>query len=179
MFFHLSFLLWSSLRQEDKCVLYSFMSTKMEVPLQSELTECFVNSRHWLLCMGANLIGDMRCGLGSPSLAGKTCQLQIVFAIWYIQFSSVALTLYSPMDCSTPRFAVLHQLLELGQTHVHRVGDSIQPSHPLSSSSFPAFNLSQHQSLFKWVSSSHQVAKLLEFQLQHQSFQWTFRTDFL
>ena len=87
MLFHLSFLLWSYLRQEDKCVLYSFMSTKMEVPLQSELTECLVNARHWLLCMGANLIGDMCWGLGSPSLAGKTCQLQIVFAMWCVQFS--------------------------------------------------------------------------------------------
>ena len=132
--------------QEDKCVLYSFMSTKIEVPLQSELTDCLVNARHWLLCMGANLIGDMCWGLGSPSLAGKTCQLQIVFSMWYVQFSSVAqscLTLCNPMNCSTPGFAVLHHLLEVGQTHVHRVGDSIQPPHPLSSSSPPAFNLSQ------------------------------------
>ena len=65
------------------------------------------------------------------------------------------------------------------QTHVHRVGDAIQPSHPLSSPSLPSFNLSQHQGLFKWVSSLHQVAKVLEFQLQHQSFQWTPRTDLL
>ena len=75
------------------------------------------------------------------------------------------------MDCSTPGFPVHHQLLELAQTHVHRVGDAIQPSHPLSFPSPPAFNLSQHQGLFQWVSSSHQVAKVLEFQLQHQSFQ--------
>ena len=61
--------------------------------------------------------------------------------------------------------------------HVHWVGGAIQPSHPLSSPSPPALNLSQHQGLFKWVSSSHQVAKLLEFQLQHPSFQWTPRTD--
>ena len=65
------------------------------------------------------------------------------------------------------------------QSHVHRVSDAIQPSHPLSSPSPSAFSLSQHQSLFKWVSSSHQMAKVLEFQLQHQSFQWIFRTDFL
>ena len=65
------------------------------------------------------------------------------------------------------------------QTHVHWVGDAIQPSHPLSSPSPSAFNLSQHQGLFKWVSSLHQAAKVLEFQLQHQSFQWIFRTDFL
>ena len=65
------------------------------------------------------------------------------------------------------------------KTHVLWVGDAIQPSHPLLSPSPPAFNLSQHQGLFQWVSSSHQVAKVLEFQLQHQSFQWIFRTDFL
>ena len=79
------------------------------------------------------------------------------------------------MDCSMPGFPVHHQLPELAQTHVHRVGDAIQPSHPLSSPSPPAFNPSQHQGLFQWVPSSHQVAKVLEFQFQHQSFQWIFR----
>ena len=83
------------------------------------------------------------------------------------------------MDCSMPGFPVPHQLPELAQTYVHRLGDAIQPSHPLSSPSPPAFNLSQHQGLFQWVSCSHQVAKVLELQLQHQSFQWTFRTDFI
>ena len=78
-----------------------------------------------------------------------------------------------------PGLPVHHQLPELTQTHDLWVGDAIQPSHPLSSPSPPTFNLSQHQGLFKWVSSSHQVAKVLEFQLQHQSFQWIFRTDFL
>ena len=85
------------------------------------------------------------------------------------QFSSDAQscpTVCNPMDCSTPGFPVHHQLLELTQTHVHQVGDAIQPSHPLSSPSPPAFNLSVNQGLFKWVSSSHQVAKVLEFQLQ-------------
>ena len=82
------------------------------------------------------------------------------------------------MDCSTPGFPVHYQLLELAQTHVHWVGGAIQPSHPLSSPSPPAFKHSQHWGLFQWVSSSHQVAKVLEFQLQHQSFQWIFRTDF-
>ena len=81
-----------------------------------------------------------------------------------VQFSSVAqsfLTLCNPMDCSTPGFPVLHHLLELVQAHVHRVGDAIQPSHPLLSPSPPAFNLFQHQGLFKWVSSLHQGAKVL------------------
>ena len=83
------------------------------------------------------------------------------------------------MDCSTLGFPVHHQLPELAQTHVHWVGDAIQPSHPLSSPSPPTFTPSQHQSLFQWVSSSRQVVKVLEFQLQHQSFQWIFRSDFL
>ena len=86
-------------------------------------------------------------------------------------------TLCNPMDCSIPCLPVHHQLLELAQTHIHRVSDAIQPSHPLSSPSPPTFNLSQHQGLFQWVSFSHQVAKVLE--LQHQSFQWISRTDFL
>ena len=88
-------------------------------------------------------------------------------------------TLCYPMDCSTPCFPVLHHLPELTQTQVHWVEDAIKPSHPLSSPFPPAFNLSQHQGLFKWVSSSYQVAKVLEFQLQPQYFQWIFRTDFL
>ena len=78
-------------------------------------------------------------------------------------------------DCRTPGLPAHHQLLEFAQTHVHWVGDAIQPSHPLSSPS-PPFNLSQHQGLFQWV-SSHQVVKDLEFQLQHQSFQSIFRAD--
>ena len=97
-------------------------------------------------------------------------------ASWYtlLNFSSVAQlcpTLCGPMNCSTPGLPVYHQLPQSTQTHVHWVGDAIQPSHPLSSASPPTLNLSQHQGLFKWVSSSHKVAKVLEFQLQHQSFQ--------
>ena len=106
----------------------------------------------------------------------------MLFDFICIQFSSVTQscpTLCDPMDCSTPGILVHNQLLELVQTYVNRVSDAIQPSHPLSSPSPPTFNLSQHPGLFKWVSSSHQVAKVLEFQLQHQSFQWIFMTDFL
>ena len=98
------------------------------------------------------------------------------------QFSWVTqscLTFCDPMDCSTPGLPVHHQLLEFTQTQVHWVSDAIQPSHPLSSPSPSAFSLSQHQGLFRWVSSSHHVAKVLEFQLQHQFFQWIFRTGFL
>ena len=82
-------------------------------------------------------------------------------------------TLCEPMNHSTPGLPVRHQLPEFTQTHVHRVGDAIQPSHPLSSLSPPAPSPSQHQDIFQWVSSLHEVAKVLEFQPQHQSFQWT------
>ena len=88
-------------------------------------------------------------------------------------------TLCDPMNCSTPGFPVHHKLLEFTQTHVHRVGDAIQPSHPLLSPSLPALNPSQHQGLFQWINSLYEEAKVLEFQLQHQSFQWTPRTDLL
>ena len=91
-----------------------------------------------------------------------------------VQFSSVAqqrLTLGDHVDCSTPGLPVYHRLLKPTQTYVHCVGDAIQPSHPLSSPSPPALNLSQHQGLFQGVSSLHQVSKVLEFQLQYQSFQ--------
>ena len=87
--------------------------------------------------------------------------------------------LLDPMDCSTPGFSILHYLPEFAQTHVHWVDDAIQPSHLLSPSSPDALNLSQHQDFFQTIGSSHQVAKVLELQLQHQSFQWIFRVDFL
>ena len=95
--------------------------------------------------------------------------------IQFSQFSSVAqscLTFCDPMNHSTPGLPVHHQLLEITQIHVHQVSDAIQPSHPLSSPSPPALNPSQHQGLFQWVNSSHEVAKVLEFQLQHQSFHY-------
>ena len=100
----------------------------------------------------------------------------------YTQFSSAAqlrLTLCDPMNHNMPGLPVHHQLLEFTQTHAHRVGDAILPSHLLSPPSPPTFNLSQHQGLFQWVNSSHEVAKVLEFQLQHQSFQWIPRADLL
>ena len=105
----------------------------------------------------------------------------------YFQFSSVNQScpaVCDPIDCSMPGLPVHHHLPEFTQTHLHWVGDVIQPSHTLSSPSPPALNLSQHQGLFKWVSFLHQVAKVLEFQFQHQSFQWTvrlisFRMDWL
>ena len=97
-----------------------------------------------------------------------------------VQFSSVAqscLTLCDPMNRSTPGLPVHHKLLEFTQAHAHQVDDAIQPSHPRLSPSPPAPTPSQHQDLFQWLNSSHEVAKVLEFQLQHQSFQWIPRTD--
>ena len=98
------------------------------------------------------------------------------------QFSSVTQscpTLCGPMGCSMPDLPVYHQLLDITQTHVHWVGYAIQTSHPLLIPSLPIFDLSQHQGHFKWGSSSHQVAKVLEFQLRHQSLHQIFRTDCL
>ena len=107
------------------------------------------------------------------------------FGPWILnhyQFSSVQslgrVRLLRPMNHSTPGLPVHHQLLEFTQTQVHQVSDAIQPSHSLVSPS-PAPKPSQHQGLFQWVNSSHEVAKVLEFQLQHQSFQWTPRTDLI
>ena len=100
----------------------------------------------------------------NPVKASVNFVSQSPLNLMYLQFSSVAQsrpTLCDPMDCSMPGIAVLHYLLEFAQTHVHWASDGIQPSCPLSSRSPPAFNLSQHQGLYKWVSSSHQVAKLL------------------
>ena len=99
-----------------------------------------------------------------------------------LKFSSVTQscpTLCDPMNCSMPGLPVHHQLPEFTQTHAHRVGDAIQPCHPLSSLSPPAPNPSKHQGLFQWFNSSHELAKVLKFQFQHQSFQWTPRTYLL
>ena len=88
-------------------------------------------------------------------------------------------TLCDPINCSIPGFPVLHCLPELAEIHFRWVSDAIQQSHPLSPASSPALSPSQHQGLFQWVGSWHQVAKVLEHWLQHQSFQWIFRVDFL
>ena len=121
----------------------------------------------------------------TPRKAGSILNWEerlIASTMWFPYYcccsvTQLRLTLCDPMDCSTPGFPVLYYLLEFVQTHIHQVSDAIQPSCILSSPSRPAFNLSQYQDLFQWVSSSHQVAKVLK--LQHQSFQWIFRIDFL
>ena len=113
-------------------------------------------------------------GFNPPSRACLQIQSHWGFSL----VTQSCLTICNPMNCSTPSFLVHHQLPELTQSLVYWVSDAIQSSHPPLSPP-PAFNLSQNQGLFKWVNSSHQVAKVWEFQLQHQSFQWIFRTDFL
>ena len=150
-------------------------------------------SKDWyILCSGFNLLNR-----GTTEM-GRTCMIHwgiLAFShrfsgpgSLFVCFSSVEVlflfshsvmpTLCDRMDCSTSGLPVLHQLPEFAQTHVHWVSDAIQPSHPVSPPSPPALNIPQHQGLFHWVSSSHQVAKILELQLQHQSFQWIFRADF-
>ena len=111
---------------------------------------------------------------------GLKLNIHGIRSISSVQFNLVAQscpTLCDSMYCSMPGLPVHHQLPESTQTHVHRVGNAIQPSHPLSSPSPPAPSPSQHQGLFQCVNSSHEVAKVLEFQFQHQSFQRTLRTD--
>ena len=139
-------------------------------PFYSKAFECtFFSSKH----VTYSWIGHM---------LGQKISLSKFRKFSSVQFSSVAQlcpTLCKPMNFSTPGLPVHHQLPEPTQTHVHLVSDAIQPFHPVSSTFPPALNLSQHQGLFKWVSSSHQAAKVLEYQLQHQSFQWTLRTDLL
>ena len=131
----------------------------------------------------SHLVGFQARSLGSPPSKSTLLPKQMVKKDLSSQFNSVQslsrVRLCDPMDCSTSGLPVHHQFLEFIQTHVFRVSDAIQPSCLPLTLSPPAPNLSQHQGLFQWVSSSHQVAKVLEFQLQHQSFQWTPRTDLL
>ena len=115
---------------------------------------------------------------GSPIVAFSLLNWKFS-SVLFSSVTQLCLTLWDPINRSTPGLPVHHQLPEFTQTHAHRVDDAIQPSHPLSSPSLPAPNPSQHQGLFQWVNSLHEVAKVLEFQLQHQSIQWTPRTDLL
>ena len=135
---------------------------------------------------GMTLRDGMGREVGGGFRMGNTCTPMWFMSMYgknhSVQFSSVTqscLTLCNPMNRSMPGLPVHHQLPEFTQTHVHWVNDAIQPSHPLSSPSLPALNPSQHQGLFQWVNSLHEVAKVLEFQPQHKSFQWTPRTGLL
>ena len=120
------------------------------------------------LCREGNL-GKCSCVLAMS----KQCRY-ICMTIGFVVQSTL-----TPHGLQHTRHPCPSPSLEFAQTHIHWVSDALPPSHPLSSPCPPAFNLSQHQGLFQWISSLHQVAKVLEFQLQHQSFQWIFRVDFL
>ena len=139
------------------------------------------------ICSGGSDGKKFTCNVGDLGLNSVCCEDTLEEGMTnltsiLVQFSSVTQScpnLCNPMDCSTPGLPIHQELPDFTQSHVHWVSDAIQPPHPLSSPFPSAFNLSQKQGLFKSVSSTHQVAKVLEFQLQHQSFQWIFRTDFL
>ena len=158
------------------CPLKLFSRTRIvcRATHRAEELSCSSSVVFWL-----SQIANIWLGLQPNSVETHSCFEQKLSSV---QFSSAAQscpTLCDPMNRSTPGLPVHLQLLKFTQTHVHRVGNAIQTSHAVSSPSPPAPNPSQHQSLFQKVNSSHEVAKVLEFQLQHQSFQWTHRTDLL
>ena len=127
---------------------------------QCIFSDCFITLNCWCSSLGVIIYFIYK-------LLGE-CPLNNHY--WFSSVAQSCPTLCNPMDCSVPGFPVHQQLPGLTQTHVHWVGDAIQPSHPLLSPSL-TFSHSQHQGIFKWVNSLHQVAKVLQFQLQHQSFQ--------
>ena len=148
---------------------------------QAPLSTEFSRQEHW---SGLPFLNEKAHSFVAWSLLifpDSACTRHSALSIWALlllfSVTKLCLTLREPMGRSTPGFPVLRHLPELAQTHVHWVSDTIQPSHFLLSPSLPAFNLSQHQGLFQRVSSSHQVAKVLE--LQRQFLQWMFRVDLL
>ena len=154
-------------------------ATPWTVAYQAPLTMEFSRQEYWnqLPCPSPEIFPVQRM---NPCF--QHCRQTIVWSTLepttnMLLMFQLCLTLCDPIDCSTPGFPVLYYLLEFAQTHVYWVGDASQPSHPLWSPSPPALNLPQHQGLFQWLGSSNQVAKVLE--LQHQSFQWIFKVDFL
>ena len=147
----------------------NFLS-KLCIPFASFFIHCYLFFAEFLVLKSQ---GDY------SSVCTKNCKHIFLLPFFSSAQSLSHMWLCNPMDCSMPGFPVHHQLLQPAQTHVHWVGDAIQPSHPRLFPSPPTFNLSQHQSLFQRVNSSREVAKVLEFQAQHQYFQWIFRTDFL
>ena len=129
-------------------------------------------AKHTLIMWSSKCIPGYYPREMKTSVHTKTC-VWLFIALLFSSVTQSCLTLWDPKNCSTPGFPVHHWLPGLAQTHVHRLSDVIQPSHSLSSPS-SAFNLSQHQGVLQWITSSHQVAKILEL----QSFQWIFRVDF-
>ena len=151
-----------------------------ELPFPSLGGSSLHRTRTCISCIGRRILNQLSHW---GSLRWMLIRLNVVI-IWpciqilsHYSFVKSCPTLRDPMDCSIPGFPVLHYLPESAQTHEHWVNDIIQPSHPLLLPSPSALNPSQHQGLFQWVGSSHQVAKVFEF--QHQSFQWIFKVDFL
>jgi len=149
----------------EHCCTLVLCSSVLKVP--SSFSAVMYQPRHCCFKLAA----------GRPGLKIKILHDRTLCSCCCCSVAQSYLTLCNPVNCSMPSFSVLHCLLEFAQTQVHWVDDAIQPSHPLSAPSPPSFNLSHHQGLFQWVSCSHQVGKVLE--LQHQSFQWIFRVDFL
>ena len=167
-----------NMRRAELILGYAYVGQVGINSVYCTFSSVFFHLNSWLLFHPLSVIFSHQ---SSTPLAVIFLECKSDLTISSVPFNSVTQscpTLCNSMDCSTPGFPVHHQLPEFTRTHVHWVSDAIQPSHPLSSPSAPTFNLSQHQGLCKWVSSLHEVAKGLEFQLQHQSFQWKFRTDF-
>ena len=151
----------------------------MASPIQ--WTWLWENSGSWWWTVRSGVlqsIGSQKVGHTRATELNST-ELDDDWGVFPCSVAQSCVMLCSPMDCRISGFPVLHYLLEFAQTHVYWVSDANQPSHPLSSPTPPALNLSQHQGLFQWVSSSHQLTKVLECQIQLQSFQWIFRVDFL
>ena len=167
----------SGRNQPQKTTYY--MISLIQISRMGESVETSCGQSSWRKPCGAGMTDlHLECIYSSEDkslLPPRWKRFSVVTSV--ISVARLWLTLRNLMDCSTPGFPVHHQLPELAQTHVHWVSDDIQTSHPLSSPFPPAFNPSQHQGLCKWVSSSHQVARVLE--LQDHFFQWIFRTDFL
>ena len=159
--------------------LFSFLHS-LSLSRHTFFTHCF--DSQWLLSSTTSSMCS-ETSLSLPTIASQHLKKWLAAKRSSMNcHSSVAkssLTLCSPGDCSMPESPVLHYLLDSAQIHVHWVSDAIQPSHPLPPPSLPSLNLSQHQGLFKWAVSSHQVAKVLEPQLQHQFFQRISSVGFL
>ena len=157
--------------------------------LEASLPTFTGSGPHYFIIIKASKLGPILLMIVSPWFCLFCLLVPLRRTLWLhlshldaVQFSSVTQScpsLCDPMNHSIPGLPVHHQLPESTQTNVHWVGDAIQPSHSLSSPSPPAPNPSQYQGPFQWVSSLHQVARVLKFQLQHQSFQWTPRSDLL
>ena len=171
--------LWKHVRLSHRRLLWSHCHTLRQSEWVPMMKEDWASYLSWSFIFISHQFRDFK---KSQTFCASRTYL-CLYTLWkvVVHLLTSCATLCDPIDYSTPAFPVLHQLLEFAQTCAHWVGNAIQLSHPLSPSSPPVLNLSQYQGLFQWVTSFHQVIKVLEFQLQlqHQSFQWIFRIDFL